>query len=587
MVSDGNGTEASDTIELLVRLARDVSAATPAVAIEVYRRASELLAHDDPARLEIDVACLEPLARAGSIGVARERAEQLLAAHPDQEERRSIHAGLAKVLATAGDLRSSMTHYEASSAVGGASGGDASSRDSAPDTSNERPMVDDLPSVRNDEQVDRCLAAGQRVLLGDDPAVVSAELERLLARSENRHVACAAYQGLSLAAGAEARFEVAARHALESTCRFDPRTMPRAGFLIPDIWVSSFDAFRDRFEEASVLVERIGYDAERRGESATLVHTSTSLGLISFFGGRWDEAVAAIELALSVATETGSHAQLVAGHAVLAGVAFGRGQFDLAGVHLDEGSAALERGMHLFGVDLLIWLRAQQMEVGGDRETALVLLWDLWEHTAHMRGLTHFRSIAPHLVALAVAADQRDMAATVAEETEELALRSAVASVAVSALRCRSLLVQNHDGLAQAVSMLARTPWRIDLARACEDAASAFHFAGRPHDAGRFARQAMEIYGEMRATWWADSVAKRFGVSGMVRNRSESAWDLLTRREREVVSLVRDGCTNGEIAERLFVSPRTVESHVANAIRKMGTGNRTRLAALAASTREP
>lgn len=55
----------------------------------------------------------------------------------------------------------------------------------------------------------------------------------------------------------------------------------------------------------------------------------------------------------------------------------------------------------------------------------------------------------------------------------------------------------------------------------------------------------------------------------------------LTHRETEVVRLVVEGCTNPEIAARLVISPRTVQSHVAAAMRKLDVRSRTRLAVAA------
>jgi DNA-binding CsgD family transcriptional regulator len=55
----------------------------------------------------------------------------------------------------------------------------------------------------------------------------------------------------------------------------------------------------------------------------------------------------------------------------------------------------------------------------------------------------------------------------------------------------------------------------------------------------------------------------------------------LTWREIEVVQLVAEGLSNDQIAKRLFVSPRTVQSHVANAMRKTSCANRTELGVLA------
>src|SRR4026207_221708 len=57
------------------------------------------------------------------------------------------------------------------------------------------------------------------------------------------------------------------------------------------------------------------------------------------------------------------------------------------------------------------------------------------------------------------------------------------------------------------------------------------------------------------------------------------ALGALSAREREVAGFVADGATNAEIATRLFLSPKTVEHHVSNALAKIGLASRTELAA--------
>ncbi len=63
--------------------------------------------------------------------------------------------------------------------------------------------------------------------------------------------------------------------------------------------------------------------------------------------------------------------------------------------------------------------------------------------------------------------------------------------------------------------------------------------------------------------------------------RVESApvdpYELLTAREREVLQLVAEGRTSAEIASQLFISPRTVEGHRANLMRKLGLQNHTEI----------
>lgn len=55
----------------------------------------------------------------------------------------------------------------------------------------------------------------------------------------------------------------------------------------------------------------------------------------------------------------------------------------------------------------------------------------------------------------------------------------------------------------------------------------------------------------------------------------------LTKREREILRLLADGLRQDEIAERLFISRKTVSTHVANIVRKLGVRTQTQAVALA------
>jgi len=57
----------------------------------------------------------------------------------------------------------------------------------------------------------------------------------------------------------------------------------------------------------------------------------------------------------------------------------------------------------------------------------------------------------------------------------------------------------------------------------------------------------------------------------------DDPYELLTTREREVLQMVAEGHTSVEIANRLFISPRTAEGHRANLMRKLGLQNHTDL----------
>ena len=61
------------------------------------------------------------------------------------------------------------------------------------------------------------------------------------------------------------------------------------------------------------------------------------------------------------------------------------------------------------------------------------------------------------------------------------------------------------------------------------------------------------------------------------RKRPATGWDSLTPAELDVVRLVSDGLTNTDIAARLYVSPRTVQSHLTHVYAKLGLSSRVQL----------
>jgi DNA-binding CsgD family transcriptional regulator len=66
------------------------------------------------------------------------------------------------------------------------------------------------------------------------------------------------------------------------------------------------------------------------------------------------------------------------------------------------------------------------------------------------------------------------------------------------------------------------------------------------------------------------------------RKRPASGWGALTPTERDVVQLVSEGLGNNDIATRLFVSPRTVQTHLTHVYTKLGLTSRVQLAQEAA-----
>lgn len=96
-----------------------------------------------------------------------------------------------------------------------------------------------------------------------------------------------------------------------------------------------------------------------------------------------------------------------------------------------------------------------------------------------------------------------------------------------------------------------------------------------------------------RATGYAEralATAERIGMRPAARRAKEVLAELrkdhsvkLTPREREVLALIADGRSNREMAGELVLSERTIETHVANVLGKLGLANRTQAAAWAAT----
>jgi len=69
---------------------------------------------------------------------------------------------------------------------------------------------------------------------------------------------------------------------------------------------------------------------------------------------------------------------------------------------------------------------------------------------------------------------------------------------------------------------------------------------------------------------------------GAITNRINEGSNI-TKREREILSLIAEGIKNAEIAERLFISPRTVEAHKTHLLKKLKLKCTAELACFAVS----
>jgi DNA-binding CsgD family transcriptional regulator len=120
--------------------------------------------------------------------------------------------------------------------------------------------------------------------------------------------------------------------------------------------------------------------------------------------------------------------------------------------------------------------------------------------------------------------------------------------------------------------------WQFDLARV----QLAYGERLRRRRAMREARvqlnAAREIFERLKARPWMDRASAELRATGQTKPRAgDNVLDRLTPQELEIVSLAASGLTNKQIAERLFLSPRTVGGHLHRAFPKLGVATRAAL----------
>jgi DNA-binding CsgD family transcriptional regulator len=201
--------------------------------------------------------------------------------------------------------------------------------------------------------------------------------------------------------------------------------------------------------------------------------------------------------------------------------------------------------------------------------------------------IARYRQLGWDIVRIAADAGRHDLAEHATGRIEEIARRSEVRSVEALALQCRGFLEGDIGLCRNAVSAFRETRHVHDLGRALETQGRLALGTGDNREVADSLGEAIRIYESCpaasdaaRARAFLRTIGVRV-IGRRPRARATTGWDALTPAEREVVRLVAEGLTNGQIAERLFVSKRTVETHIWRGYAKLGAGSRVELARVA------
>lgn len=298
--------------------------------------------------------------------------------------------------------------------------------------------------------------------------------------------------------------------------------------------------------------------------------------------GRWEEALTVASNARDYGRRHGLDLLVASARAVFATVHALRGDVDTAraaatGVH--DGSGSFE--------SRLLDAEAQRaLALAADAEDEYLLA-----HLRHSRLLEDHGALHPRVALM----DLADFAAAAVRADEIVAARGVVEGVAGRLTgpysprltqilaRARGLLADSDTAEAHFAAGLAvagAERWPLERAQLRYDFGVWLRRARRTNEGKPHLTAALETFQSLGAQAWAKRAESELRASRVNLSVPATTVDVLaelTPQQREVVVLAGQGMTNEEIAKRLFLSPRTVASHLYRSYPKLGVSRRHQL----------
>ena len=555
----GAGQGDAEAIGWLTRAAREAAARSPDVAADLLERAAGLMAPADPGRDRLLAERASSLMVSGRNADALAACRSLLDRDLDPQVDGPVRICLGRALLAQGQVRDALRELE---------------------------QAGSSPALPGAERAAAWAWAGfARMSLGDlDGAAASAEQARSAAAAAADHLTVSVAM-TTLARVSESRGHLrdalqitdeAMHLADESPGRLGHRYPIRAtrGHILIEL---------DRPEEARSALGAGMRISEEIGVRWPLLLYQGFLALERFITGEWDDAIAELEASFELADEI--QTVVARAHGILSLISLHRNDLSRA----EEAADAAARDLARWGPGYLTtwaaWPRALIQEAGGELGQALATMTGAWDTCARLGLALDYPAVGADLVRLALASGDIGRARDASAAVTEVAARNEVPWMTGAALRCQGLIEDDAEILQAAAGACAGGSRPLGLALACEDAGAAFARQGRLDRARPLLDQALGIYerlGAARDLARAEATLREAGIRRGrrgTRGRPQIGWASLTPAEHAVAGLVAEGLSNPQIGERLYISRRTVQTHLAHMFAKLDIATRAQLAA--------
>jgi DNA-binding CsgD family transcriptional regulator len=333
----------------------------------------------------------------------------------------------------------------------------------------------------------------------------------------------------------------------------------------------------DAFDAVDICVKQILDIAGGRGAVPTVAYATGWRAIVNLRRGAVAVAVEDARAVLDLLVGHGLELGLDNGRALLANALLDCGDLEGAERAFGDIDAPVVLGVtrnFVLRVRSLLHVARGRFQAGIDDLRAFV------EHDESQGGANPYSFRWRSEVALALASlGDRDGARALARADLAVARRWGAPCGIGVATRAVALLREGDeriDGLREAASILAPSGAALEHARALLDLGSALRRAGSRVQARTALDESLEIAERLGAAGVAATARTELAAAG---GRPRDPDGLaLTVSERRVAELAAQGHSNPEIAQALFVTRKTVETHLGHVYRKLDIGGRAELA---------